>query len=203
MTKRWRLVLAAALLALPAAPAAASAFDIEEELSKGTIGAGFSFGGGVQNNVENHGFISGISFVDFNPRLTYFFFNPIGSGFYRGAFETGFEGWFQYYLTPEQATAEGLKIALKYHLTGLSFGRFVPYVEGNAGAAGTSLQVKEIDSPFTFVLEAGAGMEYFITPGLAVNLGYRFQHISNGHTYQRNRGFNSDSGVLGLTWYFK
>jgi len=61
----------------------------------------------------------------------------------------------------------------------------------------------EIDSPFTFVLEAGIGVSYFITPGLAVNVGYRFQHVSNGHLYEKNRGFNSDSGIVGLTWYFK
>jgi lipid A 3-O-deacylase len=53
------------------------------------------------------------------------------------------------------------------------------------------------------VLEAGAGLSYFVTNALAVNAGYRFQHISNAHTSDPNRGFNSDSGVIGVSYYFK
>ena len=79
----------------------------------------------------------------------------------------------------------------------------MPYLEGTAGAGGTSLNVPEIDSTFTFVLEAGAGLSYFVTDSLAVNAGYRYQHISNGHTSTPNRGFNSDSGVVGVSFYFK
>ncbi len=203
MTTRCGFRVGLALLAVMSAPAAASAFDAEQEFAQGTKAAGLSFGGGAQNNVENHGRLSGISFVNFNPRLSYFFFEPVGPSLLHGAFETGLEGWFQYYLSPDTATAEGLKLAFRYHLLGLSLGRFVPYVEGTAGAAGTNLRVLEIDSPFIFVLEAGVGASYFITPGLAINVGYRFQHISNGHAYTRNRGFNSDSGIVGLTWYFK
>jgi len=41
--------------------------------------------------------------------------------------------------------------------------------------------------------EAGAGVSYFV----------RFQHISNGHTSHPNRGFNSDSGTGGVSFYFK
>ncbi|HWM80245.1 MAG TPA: acyloxyacyl hydrolase [Methylomirabilota bacterium] len=203
MTRRFALGLILLVLAMATSPVDAAAFDAEQEFAQGTKAFGVSFGGGVQNNYEGHRTISDISFVNFNPRLSYFFFEPFGPSILRGAFETGLEGWFQYYLSPESATAEGLKLAFRYHLLGLSVGPFVPYLEGTAGAAGTSLKVMEIDSPFTFVLEAGIGLSYFITPGLAVNVGYRFQHISNGHLYQKNRGFNSDSGIVGLTWYFK
>jgi hypothetical protein len=38
---------------------------------------------------------------------------------------------------------------------------------------------------------------------VALNAGYRFQHISNGHTAHPNRGFNSDSGTGGVSFYFK
>jgi hypothetical protein len=38
---------------------------------------------------------------------------------------------------------------------------------------------------------------------VALNAGYRFQHISNGHTAHPNRGFNSDSGIGGVSFYFK
>ena len=203
MARRDPLILFAVLLALITAPTAAFAFDAEQEFAQGTKAVGLSFGGGAQNNYEGHRTITGLTFANFNPRLSYFFFEPFGPSILHGAFETGLEGWFQYYIGPKEATAEGLKLAFRYHLLGLSIGRFVPYLEGTAGAAGTNLKVLEIDSPFIVVLEAGIGVSYFITPGLAVNVGYRFQHISNGHLYKKNRGFNSDSGIVGLTWYFK
>jgi opacity protein-like surface antigen len=191
-------VTALALLAL-AQPA--PAYDAEATFAKGTTIFGLQIGGGAANNVEDHRTVSDISFVTATPRISYLFFAPFGSGLLRSALEPGLEGWFQYYLSPDTATAEGLKLALRYHFIGL--GRLVPYLEGNAGAGGTSLRVPEIDSSFTFVLEAGAGLSYFVTDAIAVNAGYRFQHISNGHTADRNRGFNSDSGVLGVSFYFK
>lgn len=51
--------------------------------------------------------------------------------------------------------------------------------------------------------EAGAGVSDFVTDTVALNAGYRFQHISNGHTSHPNRGFNSDSGTGGVSFYFK
>ena len=90
---------------------------------------------------------------------------------------------------------------MRYHLTGL--GRMLPYLEAAVGAGGTSLRVKEIDSTFTCVLEAGEGLSYFITDTVALNAGYRFQHISNGGTSRPNRGFNSDLGLGGVSFYFK
>jgi opacity protein-like surface antigen len=181
-------------------PRGAAAFDAEREFAEGTGVVGLQIGGGAQNNVENHEFISGISFLDFTPRLSYLPFEPFGSGWLRSAVEPGLEGWFQYYLTPDTATAEGLKAAVRYHFIGL--GPLVPYLEATAGAGATNLRVHEIRSTFTFVLEAGAGVSYFVVPGVAINLGYRFQHVSNGNTSKPNRGFNSNSGVLGVSYFF-
>ncbi len=203
MGKRARRAAGAvmgAVLLSSAIPGVAAGFETESVFAKGTTIVGLQIGGGAQNNVEGHRFLSGISFLDFTPRLSYLPFQPFGSGWLRSALEPGLEGWFQYYLEPDTATAEGLKAALRYHLIG--FGRIVPYLEATAGAGGTNLDVREIRSQFTVVLEAGAGVSYFVTPGVAVNLGYRFQHISNGNTSKPNRGFNSDSGVLGVSFFF-
>jgi len=179
----------------------AVAFDPDAAFARGTTIFGLQFGGGAVNNVEDHHTMSGISFITETPRVSYLFFAPFGSGLLRSAFEPGIEGWFQQYLSPHSATAEGVKLAGRYHFIGL--GRLVPYLEATAGAGGTSLRVPEIDSTFTFVLEAGAGLSYFVTDSLALNAGYRFQHISNGHTADPNRGFNSNSGVVGVAFYFQ
>jgi lipid A 3-O-deacylase len=195
---QWAALAATAVLCL-ARPA--PAYDPEATFARGTTIFGLQIGGGASNNVEGHRTVSDISFITETPRLSYLFFSPFGSGLLRSAFEPGLEGWFQQYLSPHSATAQGLKVTGRYHLIGL--GRVVPYLEGTAGAGGTSLRVPEIDSTFTFVLEAGAGLSYFVTDSLALNAGYRFQHISNGHTSDRNRGFNSDSGVVGVSFHFK
>ena len=197
---RWQWAALAAMAVLSLARPA-PAYDPEVTFARGTTILGLQVGGGAANNVEGHRTVSDISFVTETPRLSYLFFPPFGSGLLRSAFEPGLEGWFQQYLSPHSATAQGLKVTGRYHFIGL--GRLVPYLEGTAGAGGTSLRVPEIDSTFTFVLEAGAGLSYFVTDSLALNAGYRFQHISNGHTSNPNRGFNSDSGVLGVSYYFK
>ena len=182
----------------------AEAFDTETEFAQGTKVFGLQIGGGEQNNIEDQRSISHVSFVNFSPRVSYFLLPPFGSGLLRSALEPGLEGWFQYYLSPKQATAEGLKLALRYHLIG--FGRLVPYVEVTGGAAGTSLHVPEAFRSFTFVLEGGIGVSYFVADGLAAYAGYRLQHISNGNVYHCpscNRGFESDSGVAGVSFFFK
>lgn len=186
------------LLAVAVA-APALAFDTEAEFAKGTTILGLQVGGGVQNNIAGDPPITGISFLTFTPRLSYLPFEPFGSGWFRSAFEPGLEGWFQYYLEPRVFTAEGLKAALRHHVMGL--GPLVPYLEATAGVGGTNLNVRETRSRYAFVLEAGAGVSYFVTPGAAINLGYRFQHISNltGHP---NRGVNSGTGVLGVSFHF-
>jgi len=117
----------------------------------------------VQNNIAGDPPITGISFLNFTPRLSYLPFEPFGSGWLKGAIEPGVEGWFQYYLEPRVFTAAGLKAALRYHFIGL--GPLVPYLEAAAGAGGTNLNVREIRSRFTFVLDGGAGVSYFVVPG--------------------------------------
>ena len=199
--RRRGVSAAAVVLAVLALVCPAAGFDPEATFAKGTTVFGLQAGGGVASNIEGHRTLSEISFLNATPRVSYLPFSPFGSGLLRSALEPGVEGWLQYYLSPNEATAEGLKLAMRYHLIG--FGRLVPYFEVIAGAGGTSLQVKETDSAFTFVLEAGGGLSYFITDTVALNAGYRFQHISNGHTSSPNRGFNSDTGIGGVSFYFK
>jgi len=194
------LRLSAALVALLCWAGAAAAADPAGEYARGTKIFSLEVGGGVQNNVEGHRTISNISFVNLMPRFSVLPLDPIGPGFLRGSLETGLEPWLQYYLEPRGATGEGLKVALRYHFLGAS--PIFPYVEVLAGMGGTSLNVPEVRSDFTFVLEAGVGLGYFLTDGVQLTAGYRFQHISNGNIERPNRGFNSDAGVLGLSFFF-
>ena len=197
---RWGLAAMTAVAVLSLARPA-PAYDAEAAFAQGTTIFGLQIGGGAANNFEGHRTVSDISFINATPRVSYLFFSPFGAGWLRSAVEPGIEGWFQYYRAPHSSTAEGMKLALRYHFIGL--GRWVPYLEAIAGAGGTNLEVPEIDSIFTFVAEAGLGLSYFLTDTVALNAGYRFQHISNGHTSNPNRGFNSNSGVVGVSFHFK
>lgn len=190
-----------ALLLWGAVPTVAAAFAADMAFAKGTTVLGLQAGGGVQNNIAGDPPITGISFVNVMPRLSYLPFEPFGSGWLKSAIEAGLEGWVQIYLEPRVFTAEGLKIALRQHF--VSLGPLVPYLEATAGAGGTNLNVRETRSHFTFVLDGGTGVSYFVTSGVALNIGYRFQHLSNGNTGHPNRGVNSNTGVAGVSFHFR
>jgi len=182
------------------ATATALAFDAEKSFQQATVVFSLQGGGGAQNNVEGHDRLSHISFVNFTPRVSILPFDPVGNGWLRGSLETGLEGWFQHYLEPHDATAQGLKAAARYHF--LSAGPLVPYAEVTAGVGGSSLKTLELRSTLNFILEAGVGLSYFVTDRVAVGAGYRFQHMSNGNVERPSSGFNSDTGTLGVSYFF-
>jgi hypothetical protein len=102
---------AAVALAVLAVVRPAPASDPEAAFARGTMIFGLQVGGGAASNIEDHRTISDISFVNVSPRVSYLLFSPFGSGLLRSVVEPGVEGWFQYYLSPNEATAEGLKLA--------------------------------------------------------------------------------------------
>src|SRR4026208_506334 len=98
---RWAVVVLAVLAVVrPAAP-----YDPPTAFAKGTTLFGLQGGGGVHNNIEEHGTVSDISFVNFTPRVSHLFFSPFGSGLLRSAFEPGPAGWVSYYLAPKETSA--------------------------------------------------------------------------------------------------
>lgn len=130
---RWARGVTVALAVL-ALVCPAVAYDAGGTFARGTMILGLQIGGGAANNTEGHRTVSDISFLTAALRVSCLFFPPFGSGLLRSAVEPGIEGWFRYYLSPHEATAQGLKLAMRYHLIG--FGRLVPYLAGTAGAGG-------------------------------------------------------------------
>jgi opacity protein-like surface antigen len=191
------LALTVSLVPWPGTPARAG--DPREEFRKGTVIVTPQVGGGAANNLEEHRTTPDVTFVNFTTRLSVIPLDPLAEGFWRGALEGGLEPWVQVYLTPS-AVAEGLKGVARYHF--LSASPIFPYVEISAGAVLTSLNIREIRSNFSFVMEGGAGLSYFVGEGVALTAGYRFQHVSNGGIERPNRGFNSDTGVVGVSFLF-
>lgn len=193
------LVTAALCLAL-GAPGRANAVETEQAFAQGTKILGLQATGGVQNNIQDEPETSGIDFIGVQPRFSYLPFQPFGSSWYAAAIEPGVEGWVHYYMHPQTAVAGGLKASLRMHAIGL--GPVVPYLEATAGAGGTSLDVRESRSRFTLIVESGVGASIFVAPGMALNAGYRLQHVSNGNTSRPNRGYNAHTGVVGVSFFF-
>ena len=198
MSRHLRSGLAALLLVL--APSAVHAFDAEQTFKQGSFVISPEAGYGQQLNLEDKRDESDIEFVNAGVRLGWLPFSPVGPGPLHGALEVGLEPLYQRYLEPPDAFFAGLGATLRYHF--LSLGRFAPYVEVAGFAGGTDLKVTEIRSDFTFLVWGGAGASFFVTDRTALYAGYRYQHVSNGNTEQPNRGFESHTAVVGVSFFF-
>ena len=53
---------------------------------------------------------------------------------------------------------------------------------------------------FNFVVWGGAGGAWLLTPQWALNIGYRFVHISNGATRSPNSGLNFGLPFVGISY---
>jgi lipid A 3-O-deacylase len=195
------LVLALASLLVIASALAAPAFDPDETFKQGSLVISPEAGYGWQTDLEHLSGFTGLEFANIGVRVGWLPFRPAGPGPLRGSLEVGLEPFYQRYVDPVDAFFAGLGAVLRYHV--LSLHRFVPYLEVGALAGGTDLRVAEIRSDFSFLLFAGAGAAVFIADRTAVYGGYRFQHVSNGNLDDPNRGFESHTGVLGVSFFFQ
>lgn len=200
---RSALGVVVALVVLGLALAApAHAFDPGLTFEQGTWITSLEGGAGKQNNLENHRVQTGFELWYAGLRGSYLFWNPVGKGtFLYGSFEPGLEAIYQHYTHPSDKYYAGLALSARYHF--LALGRFVPYIELLGAAGGTNLRSIEIDSSFAFWLAGGFGASFFVTDDVALYAGYRMVHVSNGHTSNPNRGFEADTGVAGVSFYFK
>ena len=194
-----RIVAALLLLLLITSPALA--FDANQTFKQGNTVLSIEGGGGTQSNLQNQRQQTDLDLWYVGVRYSLLPFNPAGPGPLHGSFEVGLEPIYQQYFNTKDAYWAGLSAQLKWHF--LSLGRFVPYVEGGAGAGGTNLRAIEIDSSFAFLLSLGVGASFFITDQAAIYAGYRFIHVSNGNTSRPNRGFEADTGLVGFSYFFK
>jgi opacity protein-like surface antigen len=79
---------------------------------------------------------------------------------------------------------------------------WAPFVfAGVGGAWGDFFQgAVEISTAFEFILQAGAGIEYFFDNGTAINFNYRIWHLSNSNVKSPNVGINAHVFSLGYSF---
>ena len=128
--------------------------------------------------------------------------DPIGGSWYRGQISLGAE--MVYIQFQEPILTHGVGFAPKIKYTFVTLDRIRPYAEFAGGPFWTDLagKIPEESSQFNFVLMAGFGASYFLTDQVALNIGYRFQHISNAGTQYPNIGLNASLPYGGFSFYF-
>lgn len=128
--------------------------------------------------------------------------DPVGDGWYRGQVSIGAEVVYIQFREPVLTHGIGFTPKIKYSFVALDQVR--PYVEFAGGPFWTDLggRVPEESSRFNFVLTAGFGLSWFITPQTSLNVGYRFHHISNAGTRYPNLGLNASLPFGGFSFYF-
>jgi lipid A 3-O-deacylase len=128
--------------------------------------------------------------------------DPVGNGWYRGQVSIGAEVVYLQFREPVLTHGVGFTPKIKYTFVALD--RFRPYVEFAGGPFWTDLggKIPEESSEFNFIVTAGIGLSYFITSQTAINIGYRFHHISNAGTHYPNYGLNSSLPFGGFSFYF-
>lgn len=126
----------------------------------------------------------------------------VGSGWYRGQVLLGAEIVYIQFLEPVLTHGVGFTPTIKYLFEGWNTLR--PYAEFAGGPFYTDLggKIPEEGSRFNFVLTAGFGLSWFITPQASLNAGYRFHHISNAGTRYPNIGLNASLPFAGFSFFF-
>lgn len=128
--------------------------------------------------------------------------DPIGGGWYRGQVSLGLEMAYIQFQEPTLTHGIGFSPRIKY--TFVAGNRIRPYVEFAGGPFWTDLsnKIPEQSSEFNFILNGGLGCSFFINSQTSINVGYRFQHISNAYTSRPNVGLNSSLPFGGFSFYY-
>ncbi|MEO6027975.1 MAG: acyloxyacyl hydrolase [Candidatus Binatia bacterium] len=84
----------------------------------------------------------------------------------------------------------------------LVFGEYAvrPFIEAGEGAVYTDLRKQDLGSRLQFTSQFGVGLEYEISPDMAVGIQARYRHMSNAGMASSNPGINTIYGLVGLTF---
>lgn len=198
-----RLPLAWVLVLVGTAMAVASNAQAEDPQARAIVRSGTIEAGLVTGYLQGNGTFTSLSSnrsaLYVLPRFGMVLTPEVGSGFFTGNLELLLEPLYAHYFKPFAASAAGGSLVFKYNF--LSFGRWMPYWDVGLGMLWTNLapRIPEQSTPFNFVLEFGPGLHYFATERVALTIGVRFHHISNGDIGDRNLGLNAVLAYAGIS----
>ena len=123
-----------------------------------------------------------------------------GPGGLRGNFELLLEPTYIHLDANPSADVFGAAVLFRWLFAGN--GTVRPFVEAGGGAIGGKIDLRQTTCDLNFILEAGPGVMIFVNERTAINVGYRFQHISNAGKCTSNLGLNSSMGIVGVSYFF-
>jgi len=132
-------------------------------------------------------------------RYGYFLSGELGEGWYRGRHEQLFE------LPLHVAVDHSNRIMTG----GYTFGSWkftahrglLPYVFAGGGILYVDLGLPTMGSRLDFSYQAGTGVQFLTGKDTAINLEYRYHHLSNAGTVSPNEPLNSTKILLGITLF--
>jgi lipid A 3-O-deacylase len=195
------LVYILLIMLMAALPSLAHAADPKPQITVGTQEVGLSVGYLLPHRLtQDH--TTKQEGVAFMPSWMITLTDPIGNSWYRGQISLGAE--MVYIQFQEPFVTHGVGFAPKIKYTFVALDRIRPYAEFAGGPFWTDLtgKIPEESSQFNFVLMAGFGVSYFLTDQAALNVGYRFNHISNAGTSYPNIGLNASLPYGGFSFFF-
>jgi opacity protein-like surface antigen len=136
-----------------------------------------------------------------NVQAGYMLTDVSGNDFWRGNFELAPEAFgARIFHGPGNYIAGGT-LWLRYNFVPPRW-RVLPYVQGGAGFVVTDVDHRYDGQDFNFNLDLAGGIRCFIAPRWALNLEYRYQHISNANLGSKNLGINAHGPALEMSWFF-
>ncbi len=133
--------------------------------------------------------------------LGYMLTDVKGSGVFRGNIELAGDLFGDIIFKGPGDYITGITIWGRYNFVQPGW-RFVPYFQAGLGLTIADIDRSIVGQAFNFNLNLGAGTRYMLSPRWALDLEYRFQHISNANTGPHNLGINAQGPILGLSYFF-
>jgi hypothetical protein len=119
---------------------------------------------------------------------------------HKGKLSFFIEPQFNPVFNPEADFEFGLGLGLQYQYPIME--RLSAYVLASVGPHYISVVTDDQANGFIFSDMAGAGIYYRLTDRSAINVGYRFRHLSNAEMECPNSGIDSHFGVIGYSIFF-
>jgi lipid A 3-O-deacylase len=148
---------------------------------------------GVQPCIEHASFMPSFSIVMTDKEM--------GASFFRGLIQYQAEPVIGVITHPNGKLEAGLSFAgFKYNFTGLE-SRWSPYSTFGFGCIYEPIGHHVQGTDFNFIVQTGLGVQYFIDEKRAINVQYRYRHISNAHIKDPNSSINSSFILVGLSFF--
>lgn len=169
--------------------------------SPGTHFVGFQAGWGEGFSLGFSGDGDGrlVEYIAVMPQFGFDISGKVGSGrWYQGNLDVILEAEYFNERAPKSGYSAGGALLLRYNAR--HWRRLSPYLEIGFGMGHLDFDLRDQADGFVFYPQAGAGVNLALNRHLALNLGWRYHHMSNAGTRQPNNGINANLFLAGFSY---